>query len=795
MPDQAMLWGRVLALSILALTIAYYRFVLAFLNYRPNLRVYFGYAVLGAFVVAAALGHIPRSVTLPDTDDGLFVLDRGPLLYPLAVIAVAYVVMAIMALIRRRRALTSSLERNRISYLMVGMAALTLFALTNMSDSLSVYSIDHLGNVLNSCLIGYAIMRHKLLEVSIVIRRGLAYSMSTLPLTALYFFSLFMVQKLFQDWQTGNQILALSVTAIIAAVLHRPVTNNVNKIVDRLFMGKSYDYRQRLATFSTDMGHVLDLEELAQSLLQLTTKAVGASQAGLMLPSRGGYAVQFGCNSQPGEPISFLKLDRDNPLIAWLERERRPLTRDSADVSAELQSLWEDESRALDAMGCELLCPVMSGGQLVGLLVLGKKEDGGTYSSEDLGLLMSLGRDVAVLVENAQRHAAVKVEANTDDLTTLFNHRVFHDRLEQEISRSSRFGLNFSLLMIDIDLFRTYNDAYGHLAGDTVLRKIAECINISKRHTDLAFRYGGEEFTVILPEANAREAYKVAERIRRTVEAKMENFGILLTISIGVASWPQDAVMAAEMIKAADAALFYAKQMGRNCTQLAAQILTSDLSRVGWVDGRPSTLSLVYALAATVDAKDHYTYGHSKKVSKYAGLIGEIMGLSQSRVASLRNSGLLHDIGKIGVADAVLRKPGRLDKEEWQQIRTHPELGVTIMRHVDQLEGCLPAIRHHHEHLDGSGYPLGLQGEAIPLEARILSVADAYDAMTSARPYRDPLPPELALDELLRNAGTQFDPRVVEAFVSLETRSPLWTPEPRSTPAPDPALESVAGAS
>ena len=672
MPDQAMLWGRVLMLSIPALAIAYYRFVLAFLNHRPNWQVYLGYATLGAFVIAAALGHIPRSVTFSESEPGLFTLDRGPLLYPLALVAVTYVLMAITALIRRRRMLVSSLERNRISYLMMGITSVTLFGLTNMSNSLSILSIDHLGNVANSCLIGYAIMRHKLLEVSIVIRRGLAYSVSTLPLTALYFFSFFLLQSLFRDWQTGNQLLALGVTAIIAAVLHRPVASNVNRIIDRLFMGKSYDYRQRLASFSADMGHVLDLEELAQSLLQLTTKAVGATQACLMLPSRAGFAVQFGCTSTPGEPVSFVKLDRQNPIIAWMERERRPLMRDSIETLAEFQSLTEHELRDLDAVGCELLSPVMKDGKLVGLLLLGEKESKRSYTSEDLDLLMILGRDVAVMVDNARRHAAVTVEANTDELTALFNHRVFHDRLEQEINRSSRFGLSFSLLMIDIDLFKTYNDAYGHLAGDGVLRKVAECISISRRRTDLAFRYGGEEFAVILPEANAREAFKVAERLRRTVESKMESFGILLTISVGVASWPRDAVMATEMIKAADAALYYAKQTGRNCTQLASQVPTSGFGQVSWADGQASTLNLVYALAATVDAKDHYTYGHSKKVSKYAGLIGEAMGLSQTRVAALRNSGLLHDIGKIGVADAVLRKPGRLDKEEWQQIRYPP---------------------------------------------------------------------------------------------------------------------------
>jgi putative nucleotidyltransferase with HDIG domain len=185
-------------------------------------------------------------------------------------------------------------------------------------------------------------------------------------------------------------------------------------------------------------------------------------------------------------------------------------------------------------------------------------------------------------------------------------------------------------------------------------------------------------------------------------------------------------------------------------------------------DNNSIILNTIYALAATVDAKDHYTYGHSKKVAKYATDIAEALGYSQERIAILRAAALLHDIGKIGVSDRVLVKAGPLTDEDWEPIRAHPKLGVAILKHVESLNGCLAAIQYHHERYDGTGYPAGLKGENIPLDARILAVADSYDAMTSLRPYRQgKFTHEQAVEELKRCAGTQFDSKIVEVFVSL----------------------------
>jgi HD-GYP domain-containing protein (c-di-GMP phosphodiesterase class II) len=284
----------------------------------------------------------------------------------------------------------------------------------------------------------------------------------------------------------------------------------------------------------------------------------------------------------------------------------------------------------------------------------------------------------------------------------------------------------------------------------------------------MAFRYGGEEFAIILPEARLDDAFKVAERIRKTIESKSSSRAMPITMSVGVANWPNDGVMKEEIIGRADAALYKAKQTGRNRTCLSSEGVQAVSTLMGSeLEAKPKALSIIYALAATVDAKDNYTYGHSRKVSDYAVLMGEALNLPDERITVLRASGLLHDIGKVGVPDSILSKKSALTGEEWNPILMHPELGVEILKHVVDLVNCLPAIRHHHEHFDGSGYPGGLKNEGIPMEARILSIADAFDAMTSPRPYRDQLPLEAALAELKRCSGTQFDPELVETFCKL----------------------------
>jgi len=601
-----------------------------------------------------------------------------------------------------------------------------------------------------------------------VARTGLAYFASLAIIIGVCVGTILLVLHYFPNQTTPSIVLFVSVIAILLIAVFRPLYKGVQELVDRIFYPQTYEYRQALMGFSNKMSYILDLNELANEMLPSLCKALGVSWAGLLLQGDGNG--EFSLKYIQPELATKLEFDLsgDSLIISWLEKNDQALDPQQIDNIPEFSGLWQVEKEKLTNSDLGILYPLKSRDRLICILVVGKKRVVKSFTHEDLELVRAIANQTGIIIENAQLFTRAQTRASTDELTGLYNHRHFHERLEQEIARSTRFGDTFSLIITDIDLFKPYNDIYGHLEGDRALRRVGHCLASSIRSIDIAFRYGGDEFAVILPEARLDDAFKVAERIRKTIESKISAHSMPVTMSLGVANWPNDGVIKDEIIGRADAALYKAKQMGHNRTCLSSEVTTKGTTLIGnEPDSWPKDLSVIYALAATVDAKDSYTYGHSRKVSEYAITVGEAMKFPVEKISVLRTAGLLHDIGKIGVPDSILVKKSALTGTEWNPIRTHPELGVEILKHVVDLADCLPAIRHHHEHYDGSGYPDGLKTASIPIEARILSIADAYDAMTSPRSYRAQLTLEDALLELRRCAGTQFDPDLVEIFCTI----------------------------
>ena len=388
------------------------------------------------------------------------------------------------------------------------------------------------------------------------------------------------------------------------------------------------------------------------------------------------------------------------------------------------------------------------------------------FAPEELDLLKAIGNEIAVGIENARLLGRTRQLSITDELTGLHNRRHFYEVLENEMNRTQRYGHCFSLVMVDLDGFKEYNDKYGHTNGDTVLRSLAQMLKSSLRKSDTAFRYGGDEFIIILPGTEVEKVKKIVDRIRdRWLEIPKAESAALdnpLGFSAGIGQYPDDAETADGLIFLADTALYHSKRTGGY-----RSTIVSDLPSLASKHHDRATLDHVYALSATVDARDPFTYGHSERVATIAEMIGRAAGLPPEELTDLEFGALLHDIGKVGVPDSILTKPDKLTEKEWRVMRKHPGEGAKIIGHVKELASVVPMVRHHHEWYDGSGYPDGLKGEEIPICARIISIADAYDTMTTLRPYRVPMSQRAALEELRRCSGTQFDPELVEYFARV----------------------------
>ncbi|MBI4285131.1 MAG: diguanylate cyclase [Chloroflexi bacterium] len=753
------------ALLIMGATvpIIYFHFVRAFFNRSTNICVVAGYLILAGFAIFVSLGGMLKSSYVLD---GILYHEFDAFLYLLVAFEAVYQGTAIFYLVQGFRGATNPQERNRVGYLLLAVTVWMLFMFTNFIPVVANYSVDHIGNIANIGIISYAIMRFQLLNITYVARKSLSYLIMTLGLAGVYATIVLIGLQFFPLLPLYSTFLIASGATVLVALLTPSLRLKVQEAVDRLFYGRTYEHRRAVLNFGTRMGNIINLGELASEMLPAITRALRATRAMLLLQDGqpGDFTAQFVYPESAAE--DRLKMGADNPVVTKLDKDNSPIDMRQLDSIPEFKGLWQSEKQQLIESNLGLLCPIKSRGSLIGILALGKKQTRGIYTAEDLDLAMSIASQAGVVIENAQLYSQALVRANTDGLTGLYNHRYFHERLEQEIARSSRFGHIFTVIMLDIDLFKTYNDNHGHLAGDDVLRRIGDYVKSSIRTIDVASRYGGEEFAIVLPQTRLEDAHVVAERIRKTVESRTISRGMPVTVSLGVASWPLDGVMKEEIIARADAALYRAKQSGRNRTCLSTEVTGNEekSTPATGAEAGPRTLSTVYALAATVDAKDHYTYGHSKKVSEYAVALADAIGLPLDKVATIRAAALLHDIGKIGIPDSILNKKGPLTDEEWEVVKEHPRLGVEILRHVIDLVHCLPAVMHHHEHFDAKGYPAGFMGDSIPIEARILAIADAYDAMTSQRPYREQLSPQKAMEELKQCAGTQFDIQLVEVF-------------------------------
>jgi diguanylate cyclase (GGDEF)-like protein/putative nucleotidyltransferase with HDIG domain len=761
--EQLVLWKMLVFPFATWAVIAYIHFAGAFSHKNTRKIIKLGYSWVAVTLALVALGYFGQGLAFLNSD-------VSAAYYGYVINSIVYVndiLLIIMGfyLLRTLRNAADPEERNRTAYLLAGLGFMIL---TNILGNVlrdANHTFSHIGYAGNAIIITYTLLKYRLLDIQILMKKWMTYTVVTICITLAYLALLLVLSNLLRLLPPQLGIPATVIMVVLFACLFNWVKAALDKGVDRLFYGSRYLHRKMLLDFAGKTSSFINIEEIANALLGPLVKVIRAGQVDLLLPTEDGYATKFVARLTGEEPIVSAIIPPNSPYIRWL-KEKGVLLR---------SSLSPEERIIIDESGIELLCPIISKQALVGILALGRKQAHGHYTRDDIDLVTTLSRESAVAIENAQIYALAKEKADTDELTGLRNHRYFQERLNQEIERSALSGDDFSVLTIDLDFFKTYNDIYGHAMGDEILQEFGQLIRSSIRTSDIGARYGGDEFAVILLRTSAEGAKMVAERIREGLQSSMDAKGIMLTCSIGIACWRVDGITRETLIQAADKALYAAKAAGRNRVYLVSQLETAEPVRPEATlkaDDTNAIENIVYALAATVDTRDHYTYGHSKAVSRYATELAAAMGYTREGIKRIRAAALLHDIGKLSIPDSTLTKNGPLTNEEWEMMKHHPEMGVGILKYIVGLRGCIDAVLCHHEYYDGKGYPRGLKGNNIPLDARIMSIADAYDAMTSERSYKEGrMSREEALRELKKCAGMQFDPELVDVFIGLRRKS------------------------
>lgn len=469
--------------------------------------------------------------------------------------------------------------------------------------------------------------------------------------------------------------------------------------------------------------------------------------------------------------------------------------------------------------------PVTCAENLLGVLYLESSEPS-EFTDEEVQLLRTLADLFAGALHNAKNFQKAQEQAITDGLTGVKTHRYLMEALSSEWKRSTRSNRSFSLVLMDLDRFKFVNDFYGHLEGDVVLQRVGLILEQNCRRSDIVARYGGDEFVILMPETNVEQARQIAGKLRSWVAADPLLRDKNITASFGIACFPIHGSTPQELIQVADASMYLSKHQGGNAVFVAESREPGDATNwkrdvleayLGVMLHRqfstgpaafdeicqkikqfsqslndrgqsPSferlpavVMDAMSSLAYAVDAKDQYTQGHSKKVSTYATIIAQAAGLKPIQVEEVKLGALLHDVGKVGIPEDILNKAGPLDAEEWDTMKSHTLLGWQLLEPLVSLRNVREMIKHHHEFFDGSGYPDQLERDRIPLGARIIAVADAYDTITSPRVYKKARTAEAALAEIERCAGAQFDPEIVSLFLEAIRKQPY------------PVLQTVSG--
>ena len=761
-------WFQVSMSAIILVPLAIYLFLFHYTKSR-------GFFLISVFTVGSFAMVILNALQVFITDIHVVVENgQNTLSYSIAWPAILLVIFAIVELIAAFRLIHSSvstggLPSNNFRPFFIGIGLMFAAMLLDLVPGLAtVFPVDPFACMINAILIYHMLCKKRVFTLTQFASDSSTYLVSTV-LTTLILLSGFRTVEAFLDtYLSGLRDYKMLLMAVIFSIMTIVVFSLLKKLVNNLFVKSEQAREDVLKKFSYAINKTLNQSEILSVFTEVIRENVEMETGYIFIRGANNRYRMAACTDKMRS--TAISMEGDSPLIKWLQTNRESLTYHSFKHTSHYKSMWEKEKEIFIHLQVEYILPVLCDEELLGVVLLSPKRSRKPYTFSEISFLESVASMVSIAMKNADLYETIREEAQLDPLTNIYNRRYFTEKFETLLAENRHNAV--TLMLLSFDDFKLYNELYGSDEGDQMLIRCAEILRTVIGSRGLIGRYSGKEFIVCLPLCGTEEAGHYAERIRYQLDTVLNAGPAMtkkfLTFSAGLCAYPASASTAKQMFTYANMAVDTAKKSGKNKVVVYSQKQAGDLRDLSMQNVEAigqEYAATIYALTAAIDAKDHYTFSHSKNVSYLATQLAQVIGLDNEHVEMIRQAGLLHDIGKISIPESILTKTSRLTADEYKIMQGHVSNAISMIRHLPSLDYVIPIATSHHERYDGTGYPRGLAGDSIPVGGRCLGVADAFDAMMSKRPYKEAMPISEALAEIERNLGKQFDPVIGKAFV------------------------------
>ena len=762
-------WHHVSVLGMILVPPGYYMFVMDFLEEkRPYAKCLWMLLHIGMFVFNCVTNwFIPEPEVVVSGGSVQFLYHYSWHIYLLGLLMLPCLIQITLAAHRHCKGNRIAFQQLKpilmgILYLLIGNVASTL-------PFFMGFPLDIASGVVNVFFVFYALYKKRLFKMTVLLSKSNYLLFAMASAGAIFYNVAGTLQKFFADVAGMSytlSIVAITVTyfamvlvlyGILAVVFHTIVIRNEQQ------------HTQRISQLGDDVTHIFSVNDILQNMSDVILETTRMDHLSVFIRQQDGdYRIEYMTNPL-AEKGYYLR--SDHPLVSYFKQTDKYASRRDFARSTVYRSLWESEKKLLDTLKVECFVPISSDKDLVGIVVLPERKDFQPYSENDLELVHTIAETCATAVKDAIIYERAIAEARRDKLTGLLNRKFFLELLDQEFELYKDSAL--SLCLFNVDDFKMYNQLYGSQEGDFALSRISGILRAAINETCHAARVGGKEFALLLPGYDIHSAKLLAENLATEIsEINKRNGGQInktLTVSAGICSAPYMASSAKELFQNAETAVYTVKQAGKNAVQIySSEIFRGEVQAPSaHCSGYGENANTIYALTAAINTRDHYTFQHSQNVAYYAMELARAAGMGEDLLEIVKEAGLLHDIGKIGVREDILNKPGRLTPDEYEIMKGHVDNAVNIIRYLPSLDYVIPAVQSHHERYDGKGYPRHLAGDEIPILGRILCIADSFDAMTSNRSYKSAVTVKAAIAIMDKEAGKQFDPKLVKIFISL----------------------------